>query len=97
MQTPQAFRAPELLAAYRAAADDGFEGTDTAACVAAYADLAVAAVPEQPAQPQGHLPRGRGPRGGAQRARGREGVEQPYVLDRGHPSPLGRGLAVSTR
>ena len=45
VQTPQAFRAPELLQAYRSAAEDGFEGTDTAACVAAYADLAVAAVP----------------------------------------------------
>jgi len=45
VQTPQAFRAAELLASYRAAADDGFEGTDTAACVTAYADVAVAAVP----------------------------------------------------
>lgn len=45
VQTPQAFRARDLLAAYRAAAVDGFEGTDTAACVAAYADVTVAAVP----------------------------------------------------
>lgn len=45
VQTPQAFRAADLLRAYGAAADDGFEGTDTAACVAAYADLPVAAVP----------------------------------------------------
>jgi 2-C-methyl-D-erythritol 4-phosphate cytidylyltransferase len=30
-QTPQAFRAAELLAAYEAAARDGYEGTDTAA------------------------------------------------------------------
>ncbi len=45
VQTPQAFRAPELLAAYRAAAADGFEGTDTASCVATYCDLEVAAVP----------------------------------------------------
>lgn len=45
VQTPQAFRAPDLLQAYRAAASDGFEGTDTAACVATYVDLAVAAVP----------------------------------------------------
>lgn len=44
VQTPQAFRAPELLGAYRAAALAGFEGTDTAACVSAYADLDVAAV-----------------------------------------------------
>jgi 2-C-methyl-D-erythritol 4-phosphate cytidylyltransferase len=34
-----------VLAAYRAAAEDGFEGTDTAACVSAYADVPVAAVP----------------------------------------------------
>ena len=34
-----------LLASYRAAADDGFEGTDTAACIAAYADVPVVAVP----------------------------------------------------
>ena len=45
VQTPQAFRATDLLASYRAAAVDGFEGTDTAACVAAYADVPVAAVP----------------------------------------------------
>jgi len=45
VQTPQAFRAGPLLAAFRAAAADGFEGTDTAACVAAYSDLVVAAVP----------------------------------------------------
>lgn len=45
VQTPQAFRAPALLAAYLAAERDGFEGTDTAACVAAYSDLRVVAVP----------------------------------------------------
>ena len=45
VQTPQAFRATDLLRSYRAAATDGFEGTDTAACVAAYADVPVAAVP----------------------------------------------------
>ncbi len=45
VQTPQAFRAAELLAAYRAAAGDGFEATDTAGCVAAYGDVEVAAVP----------------------------------------------------
>lgn len=50
MQTPQAFRAAPLLAAYRAAADDGFEGTDTAACFAAYAGEGdrVVAVPSSP-------------------------------------------------
>jgi len=45
VQTPQAFRARDLLAAYRAADEDGFEGTDTAACVAAHTDVEVAAVP----------------------------------------------------
>lgn len=48
VQTPQAFRAGPLLAAYRAAASDGFAGTDTAACVQHYTDLVVAAV-EAPA------------------------------------------------
>lgn len=45
VQTPQAFRAAPLLAAYRAAAVDGFAGTDTAACLERYADLPVRAVP----------------------------------------------------
>ena len=44
VQTPQAFRAPELLAAYRRAAADDFTGTDTAACLERYTDLPVAAV-----------------------------------------------------
>jgi len=48
VQTPQAFRAPELLAAYRAAAADGFEGTDTASTFERYAGLPVAAVPSGP-------------------------------------------------
>ena len=33
VQTPQAFRAPALLAAYRAAETDRFTGTDTASCL----------------------------------------------------------------
>ena len=45
VQTPQAFRAEPLLAAYRRAAEDGYQGTDTAACFARYADLPVVAVP----------------------------------------------------
>jgi 2-C-methyl-D-erythritol 4-phosphate cytidylyltransferase len=49
VQTPQAFRAPELLAAYTRAEADGFDGTDTAACLARYTDLPVAAVPSTPA------------------------------------------------
>ena len=44
VQTPQAFRAGDLLAAHRAAAAAGFEATDTAGILAAYADLTVAAV-----------------------------------------------------
>jgi 2-C-methyl-D-erythritol 4-phosphate cytidylyltransferase len=45
VQTPQAFRARELLAAYRRADEDGFVGTDTAACLERYADIAVVGVP----------------------------------------------------
>ncbi|MDH2413405.1 IspD/TarI family cytidylyltransferase [Nocardioides sp. CER19] len=48
VQTPQAFRAAELLAAHTAAQEDGFEATDTAACLAAYADVRIAAVPSSP-------------------------------------------------
>lgn len=43
VQTPQAFRAPELLAAYRWAAAHDFDGTDTAACVDAWAGATGAA------------------------------------------------------
>ncbi len=48
VQTPQAFRAGPLLAAYRSAASDGFEGTDTAVTYERYADGRVAAVPSGP-------------------------------------------------
>jgi 2-C-methyl-D-erythritol 4-phosphate cytidylyltransferase len=41
VQTPQAFVAQPLLAAYAAAAEDGFVGTDTAACMEHYHDLPV--------------------------------------------------------
>lgn len=44
VQTPQAFRARPLLAAHRAAAAAGFEATDTAGVLAAYGELALAAV-----------------------------------------------------
>ena len=45
VQTPQAFAAAPLLAAYRAADADGFEGTDTASCLERYAaEVAIAAV-----------------------------------------------------
>lgn len=36
VQTPQGFRAPELLQAYEKAAVEGFIGTDTAACMERY-------------------------------------------------------------
>ncbi len=45
VQTPQAFRAPELLHAYRRAQHDGFEGTDTASCVERYTDLQIRTFP----------------------------------------------------
>ena len=48
VQTPQAFRAAELLAAYRAAEEDGFLGTDTASCLERYGELRIAAVPSTP-------------------------------------------------
>jgi 2-C-methyl-D-erythritol 4-phosphate cytidylyltransferase len=45
VQTPQAFDARTLLAAYERADADGFEGTDTASCVERYApDVQIAAV-----------------------------------------------------
>jgi 2-C-methyl-D-erythritol 4-phosphate cytidylyltransferase len=44
VQTPQAFRARDLLAAHRAAEADGYEATDTAGILAAYSDVPVAAV-----------------------------------------------------
>jgi 2-C-methyl-D-erythritol 4-phosphate cytidylyltransferase len=49
VQTPQAFRAGDLLAAYRAADADGFTGTDTASCVERYAGLTIQAVASGPA------------------------------------------------
>ena len=48
VQTPQAFRAAPLLDAHRRAADEGFEGTDTAAVVERYADLPIVGVPGSP-------------------------------------------------
>jgi 2-C-methyl-D-erythritol 4-phosphate cytidylyltransferase len=49
VQTPQAFRARALLDAYTDAERDGFRGTDTAACLEVYADIAVTGVPGSPA------------------------------------------------
>ena len=48
VQTPQAFRSGPLLAAYQAAAADGFAGTDTAACVERYEGAPVQVVAGDP-------------------------------------------------
>lgn len=48
VQTPQAFRAVELLDAYDRAGAAGFGGTDTAGCVQRFTDLRVAAVTGSP-------------------------------------------------
>jgi len=49
VQTPQAFGAAPLLAAYRAAADSGFDGSDTAACVERFGEgMAIHHVPGTP-------------------------------------------------
>jgi 2-C-methyl-D-erythritol 4-phosphate cytidylyltransferase len=45
VQTPQAFRAAPLLAAYRRADREGFVGTDTASCVERFTDLEIVGVP----------------------------------------------------
>jgi 2-C-methyl-D-erythritol 4-phosphate cytidylyltransferase len=44
VQTPQAFRAKDLLAAYAGALDAGFQGTDTASTVEAFSVLVVQTV-----------------------------------------------------
>jgi 2-C-methyl-D-erythritol 4-phosphate cytidylyltransferase len=48
MQTPQAFRAEDLLAAYAAAHTTGYRGTDTASSVEAYSRLSVQTVAGTP-------------------------------------------------
>jgi 2-C-methyl-D-erythritol 4-phosphate cytidylyltransferase len=45
VQTPQAFQARALLAAYRQAERDGFDGTDTSSCVEAFTDIGVRTFP----------------------------------------------------
>jgi 2-C-methyl-D-erythritol 4-phosphate cytidylyltransferase len=45
VQTPQVFAAAPLLEAYRRAADEGFDGTDTSACVERFSSLRVQHVP----------------------------------------------------
>lgn len=44
VQTPQAFRAPELLEAYGHADAEGFRGTDTASCIERFTDLTIVGV-----------------------------------------------------
>lgn len=49
VQTPQAFRAADLLAAFAQAAADGFDGTDTGATLERYASgVRIVAVPSTP-------------------------------------------------
>lgn len=48
VQTPQAFRGPELLAAYVKVAQTSFEGHDTVDVVHRFSELEVAAVPGDP-------------------------------------------------
>jgi 2-C-methyl-D-erythritol 4-phosphate cytidylyltransferase len=48
MQTPQAFRAREVLAAYRSATAAGFHGVDTAETVEHHGSLTVVVVPGDP-------------------------------------------------
>jgi 2-C-methyl-D-erythritol 4-phosphate cytidylyltransferase len=48
VQTPQAFAAGPLLAAYEAASRDGFAGTDTAACLERYGGVTVRVLPGDP-------------------------------------------------
>jgi 2-C-methyl-D-erythritol 4-phosphate cytidylyltransferase len=45
VQTPQAFRARDLLQAHRRARAEGFVGTDTAACLERFTDLTIVGVP----------------------------------------------------
>ncbi|WP_036436642.1 2-C-methyl-D-erythritol 4-phosphate cytidylyltransferase [Mycobacterium sp. URHB0044] len=45
VQTPQAFRALPLLAAYRAAGEECFQGTDTSSCIQRFSDIEVHVFP----------------------------------------------------
>ena len=49
VQTPQAFRPKDLLAAYTAALEAGFQGTDTASTIERFSHLVVRAVAGSPA------------------------------------------------
>lgn len=48
VQTPQAFHAKPLLAAYRRARQVGFQGVDTAETIERFSDLAITVVPGDP-------------------------------------------------
>lgn len=45
VQTPQAFRANELLESYRRADAEGFHGTDTASCIERFSEMTIVGVP----------------------------------------------------
>jgi 2-C-methyl-D-erythritol 4-phosphate cytidylyltransferase len=48
-QTPQVFRGPELLSAYRRAEAEGFEGHDTVEVMQRYGEVRIVALPGDPA------------------------------------------------
>lgn len=82
VQTPQAFPADALLAAYRRAEADGFRGTDTAACLAAYGDLPVLAVAGSPLNLKVTWP---GDLALAEGLLAGQGLEQPHVVGPADP------------
>ena len=91
VQTPQAFRADALLAAYRAADADGFEGTDTASCLERYGDLRIAAVPSTSGNLKITFPDDVGLAARAPWV-GVSACSERYVVLRRHPRRAGRGL-----
>jgi len=48
-QTPQVFRAADLVAAYERAREDGFEGHDTVEVMQTYSDVRIIGIPGDPA------------------------------------------------
>ena len=93
VQTPQAFRAAELLAAYRAGRRGaGSRAPTPRAAWSGTPTVRIAAVPVGPAEPEDHLPRGR-------RARGRPDAEPvvPSVPGGSAPRAAGRRLGRATR
>ena len=90
VQTPQAFRAGDLLAAYAAADAEGFEGTDTAASWARYSELPVAAVPSSPTNLKVTFPEDLDL--ALRLSDCRERLEHPQVVDRADPASRRRRL-----